>query len=67
LAHLIIKNQDDFLEINERFFLNKPVRSSTNVCVSILFFDDAKFDDNAVIIGDGSKPAFNIFRRFNLN
>jgi hypothetical protein len=42
--------------------LNKPERSSTKVCVSILFFDAAKFDDNGFITGEGSKPAFNILR-----
>ena len=40
--------------------INKPDRSSTNVCVSILFFDEAKVDDKGVITGDGNKPAFNI-------
>ena len=39
---------------------NKPVRNSTNVCVSILFFKAAKLDDNAEIVGDGNKPAFNM-------
>ena len=42
--------------------LNQPVRSSTNVCVPILFFADAGFDDNALMTGEGNKPAFNILR-----
>lgn len=42
--------------------MNKPVRSSTNVCVSILFFDEAGFEDNGIILGDGNRPAFNILR-----
>ena len=42
------------------FLINQPVRISTNVWLLILFFEDAEFDDNELITGDGSKPALSI-------
>jgi hypothetical protein len=50
-------NESMFMSIIDRI---EPVRSSTNVSVSILFFDAATFDVRAMIVGDGNKPAFNI-------